>query len=174
MGKEKIVYLVRHGQSEGNITPVFQGPDSPLSEKGWEQAESIAKRVSKLSFEALIASPFLRAKETAETIAQATDTQPEYSELFVERIKPESINSASHEDENAQAAYREWIKSLHTSGMRVENGENFDDLLMRADKALEYLKNRQEKSLVVVTHGYFFAHNGCSRITWRISLGRGF
>lgn len=152
---EKTVYFVRHGQSEGNVTPIFQGPDSPLSEKGWEQAESIAERVSKLSFEALIASPFRRAKETAETIAKATNTQPEYSELFVERIKPESLNGASHEDERAKTVCHEWVKSLHTSGMRVENGENFDDLLMRADKALEYLKNRPEKSLVVVTHGYF-------------------
>lgn len=152
---EKTVYLVRHGQSEGNITPVFQGPDSPLSEHGRKQAESIAQRVSALSFETLIASPFQRAKETAETIAQATGKQPEYCELFAERVKPTSINGASHDDEHATMIWKEWNKSLCTPGMRVENGENFDDLVVRADKALEYLKDRPEESLVVVTHGYF-------------------
>ena len=152
---EKTVYLVRHGQSEGNIAAAFQGPDSPLSEKGKMQAENIADRVSKLSFDAFIASPFRRARETAEVIAQATGKQIEYSELFTERIKPTSLNDKPHEDEKARASWKEWERSLHTSGMRVEDGENFDDLLARADKALEYLKNRPEKSLVVVTHGYF-------------------
>lgn len=46
-------------------------------------------------------------------------------------------------------------KSLHTHGIRVEDGENFDDLIVRADKALVFLQNMPEQSLVVVTHGYF-------------------
>jgi broad specificity phosphatase PhoE len=40
-------------------------------------------------------------------------------------------------------------------GMRAEDGENFDDITIRADAALHYLKNRAESSIVVVTHGYF-------------------
>jgi len=151
---EKTVYFVRHGQSEDNAAPVHQAPDSPLSEKGQKQAESIAKRVSHLSFEVLIASHFQRAKETAETIAKATGKRVEYSELFVELIKPTSINGKLHEDERASMTWKEWQRSLYTSGLRVEDGENFDDLMARADKALEYLKDRSEESLVVVTHGY--------------------
>ena len=30
----KVVYFVRHGQSEDNVAPVFQSPDSPLSAVG--------------------------------------------------------------------------------------------------------------------------------------------
>ncbi len=152
---EKIVYFVRHGQSADNIAPVFQSPDSPLNEKGKKQAESIAQRVSKLSFDSLIASPFERAKQTAEAIAKATGKQPEYSELFVERVKPSYINGKPYTDEKANALWREWEKSLHTPGMRVEDGENFDDLVVRTDKALAFLQNKKEQSLVVVTHGYF-------------------
>lgn len=152
---EKKVYFVRHGQSADNISPVFQSPDSPLSEEGVEQAERIAERVSKLSFDVLISSPFRRAKETTDVIAKATQKTPEYSELFVERIKPTSINGKPHTDEEANKAWREWEKSLYTPELRIEDGENFTDLLNRADRALEFLTNRQEKSLVVVTHGYF-------------------
>lgn len=152
---EKTVYFVRHGQSADNVAPVFQSPDSPLNDVGRKQAESIAERVSKLSFETLIASPFQRAKETAEAIEKATGKKPEFSDLFVERVKPTSINGKSYEDEQANVAWREWEKSLYTAGMRVEDGENFEDLLSRADKALDFLKSRAEKSLVVVTHGYF-------------------
>lgn len=60
--REKTVYFVRHGESEGNVTPVFQTPDSPLSKKGREQAFHIAQRLSRLSFNVLVASPMERAK----------------------------------------------------------------------------------------------------------------
>jgi broad specificity phosphatase PhoE len=152
---QKIVYFVRHGQSVDNVAPVFQSPNSPLNEKGKKQAGSIADRVSKLWFDALIASPFERAKQTAETIAKATGKPPEYSELFVERVKPTYINGKPYTDEKANALWREWEKSLYTPNLRAEDGENFDDLIARADKALAFLQNRPEKSLVVVTHGYF-------------------
>src|SRR3989344_5742821 len=114
MSKPKIhktVYFVRHGESEHNILPVFQSPDSPLSEKGKKQAELIAKRVSKLSFDVLVSSTFLRAKETAEAISHLTSKTPELSELFVERIKPASINGKSYEDENASKVWRRWEES---------------------------------------------------------------
>jgi broad specificity phosphatase PhoE len=152
---EKTVYFVRHGESENNVAPVFQSPDSPLNENGRRQAEYIAARVSKLPFEALIASPFQRAKQTAEAITKATGMAAEYSDLFVERIKPTSINGKPYRDEKANMLWREWEKSLHTPNMRVEDGENFDDLVARADRALALLRDRLEKSMVVVTHGYF-------------------
>jgi len=152
---QKIVYFVRHGQSADNVLPVFQSPDSPLNEKGKQQAEKIADRVSRLSFEALIASPFQRAKETAEAIQRVTGKTPEFSDLFVERVKPTSINGKPYTDKKANTAWREWEKSLYTPGMRVEDGENFDDLVARADKALAFLSDRREKTLTVVTHGYF-------------------
>ncbi len=152
---EKIVYFVRHGQSEDNVAPIFQSPDSPLSAKGIEQAERIAERVSKLPFEALIASPYNRAKQTAEVIARETGKGLEYSELFVERIKPSYVNGKSYTDERASTLWQEWEKSLFKTGTRAEDGENFDDLITRADKALAYLSTRPEQSLIVVTHGYF-------------------
>lgn len=151
---EKTVYLVRHGQSVGNVEPVFQAPNSPLSDRGRNQAESIARRVSRLSAEALIASPFQRAKETAEIIAKVFKKQIEFSDLFIERVKPTSINGKPYTDEKVNTIWREWEKSLYTPGMRVEDGENFDDLIVRADRALEFLEGRKEQTLVVVTHGY--------------------
>lgn len=152
---EKIIYLVRHGQSDDNVRPVFQSPDSPLSENGKLQAKSIARRISKLDFQALIASPLKRAKQTAEAIAEVTDREVEYSEFFIERVKPIYINSKPYTNKKADNLWKEWEKSLHTPGMRIEDGENFDDIIARADKALDFLRNRTERTLVVVTHGYF-------------------
>jgi probable phosphoglycerate mutase len=140
---KKIVYFVRHGQSEDNIAPVFQAPDSPLSSEGKEQARRIAERVSKIPFEVLIASPFQRAKETAEAIARATGKTPEFSDLFVERIKPKSVAGKFYNDPEADKIWRQWNQSLYSSGMRIEDGENFDDIIDRTDKALASLRAHQ-------------------------------
>jgi broad specificity phosphatase PhoE len=151
----KVVYFVRHGQSEDNIAPVFQSPDSPLSAVGRNQAARIAARVAKLSFDVLLASPYRRAHETAEVIRTVTGKTPELCALFTERVKPTSVNGKPFTDEKADKVWRAWTQSLYTPGMRVEDGENYEDLIRRADAALALLQDRAEPSLVVVTHGYF-------------------
>jgi probable phosphoglycerate mutase len=153
--KEKVVYFVRHGQSVDNASPVFQSVDSPLSEKGKQQAQSIADRLSKIDFETLVASPIERSKETAQYISEKTNKEIEFSDLFVERIKPDEIDGKPWTDEQANKIWRSWEVTLYTPGKRVSNGENYDDTIQRVDNALEFLLNRPESKLAVVTHGYF-------------------
>jgi 2,3-bisphosphoglycerate-dependent phosphoglycerate mutase len=155
MNIEKTVYFVRHAQSVDNAAPVFQSLDSPLSDTGIRQAKLVAGRLSKLSFEALIASPLQRAKETAAIVAQATGMEPEYSNLFVERIRTARIDGKPYDDKKANALWRDWQKSFYTPSIRIADGESFDDLIGRADAALAYLKDRTERTLAVVTHGLF-------------------
>ncbi len=152
---EKVVYFVRHGQSEGNVTPVFQPLESPLNETGKVQARKIAERVARLNFDALISSPLRRTEQTAAVIEAATGKKVEYSDLFAERFKPSSLAGKSFGDPEADKVWKQWEISLYTSGLRVDDGENFDDLVRRADTALDYLGYRPENSIVVVTHGYF-------------------
>lgn len=152
---KKTVYFVRHGQSEHNVAPVFQAEDSPLSSDGNKQANLVAERASRLNFETIIASPLPRASETAQAISKKTKKKIVFSDLFVERTKPKSINGKPYTDEIANKTWRQWEKSMVTAGMRVEDGENYDDIIVRAKKALDYLLERPEKSILVVTHGYF-------------------
>jgi len=153
--QKKTVYFVRHGQSVDNASPVFQSVDSPLSKKGIAQANSIAERLSVIEFEALIASPVQRAKETAEYISEKTDKKIIFSDLFVERIKPDEIDGKPWTDEDANKIWRAWEETLYTPGQHVSNGENYDDTVTRVDKALSFLEKRPEQTLAVVTHGYF-------------------
>lgn len=167
MNQVKTVYLVRHGQSNGNAAPVFQSYDSALSPKGLSQAENLAQRVSKLEFEALISSSQLRAKQTADKISGLSGLEPEYSDLFIERTKPRSIDGKPWDDATANLIWRDWERSLITPGLHIEDGENYDDIVSRSDKALDFLKNHNASSLVVVSHGYFIR-----TIVARILLGQ--
>ena len=100
-------------------------------------------------------SPYRRAQETAAVIGNLTGKLRDFAELFTERVKPTSINGKPFTDVAAAQVWRAWTQSLSTPGMRVEDGENYDDLLTRADAALALLHDRAESSIVVVTHGYF-------------------
>lgn len=153
---EKTIYFVRHGESEDNTKPIFQAVESPLSERGREQAGKIAERAFKLDFQALVSSPYIRAKETAEAIARLTDKTPEYSDLFVERIKPSSINGKPHDDLLSKELSDKWSESLYKKGLKVEDGENYEEIIARSGKALKFLENHSAKNILVVTHGFFF------------------
>lgn len=151
----KTVYLIRHGQSVDNVSPVFQSVNSPLSDKGQRQAAAIAERMQAVPFDALIASPILRAKQTAEAIAEITGIKLELSDLFVERIKPASIDGKSWHDPGAVAIYKAWEESLYGNGPQIEKAESFADIVRRADTALELLKSHPAQTIAVVTHGHF-------------------
>jgi probable phosphoglycerate mutase len=152
---EKVVYFVRHGQSEDNVLPVFQSADPCLSDEGKRQAFSLADRAVNLDFEALLTSPYPRARETAEIIGQATGKVPEEVSLFIERQKPAELNGKLYADKEANELYHEWHASFHNPDLRVGDGENYEDLIARIDAGLQLLRTRPEQSLVVVTHGYF-------------------
>ena len=139
--QEKTVCFVRHGQSVDNASAVFQSLKSPLSEKGVVQANSIAKRLSKIHFETIISSPVQRAKETANYISKITCKEIIFSDLFVERIKPDEIDGKPWTDKEANKVWRAWEESLYTPSQHVNNGENYDDIITRADQALKFLKN---------------------------------
>jgi len=57
------LYLVRHGQSEGNVKQTHQCEDVPLSEEGIKQVKLLAKRLKNNEISTIYASPFLRAKK---------------------------------------------------------------------------------------------------------------
>lgn len=152
---KKTAYFVRHGESEHNAQPIIQADDSPLSERGHQQAQTVGRRLAHLRFDVLIASPILRAKQTAEHIAHETGHDIVFSGLFVERRKPTSLENKPWSDEAAFAKWHQWEASIYTGGERVENGENWDDFMLRVDSALQYLLDRPEQAITVVTHGNF-------------------
>jgi len=63
-------YLVRHGETEWNVSGLMQGhADSPLTEKGLTQLAEVKQLLAHVHFDAAFSSDLLRAKKTAEVIA---------------------------------------------------------------------------------------------------------
>lgn len=150
----KTIYLVRHGESEGNTGFIFQTKETPLTPKGREQAEFIAERVAKLAIDVIIASPAARTRATAEAIAVRTKKSLEFSELFAERRTMSQLWGHRIDDPKI-ADIKQVLFRFDEPDLRHSDEENFEDLKARADAALSYLEKRPEDHILVVGHGLF-------------------
>ncbi|MEN9315806.1 MAG: hypothetical protein RIS35_2199 [Pseudomonadota bacterium] len=65
------IILVRHGETPLNAARVLQPPDTPLSERGLEQAAAVARRLAGHRLAGILSSDLPRARMTAEAISSA-------------------------------------------------------------------------------------------------------
>jgi broad specificity phosphatase PhoE len=145
----KTVYLVRHGESEENVSSMLHGARSPLTEKGMQQAASLAERAKRLRFDVLISSPMVRAHETARVISEQTGHQAETSDLFVERQFPSHLTGLDSNEPDIREQMSAWSASMYEEGPTVGDGEDFGALRARALAALTYLEGRPEDRILL-------------------------
>ncbi|KRL42244.1 histidine phosphatase family protein [Liquorilactobacillus nagelii] len=85
------LYLIRHGQTYYNIYNKLQGwSNSPLTEKGWQNAQTAGERLKNIEFAAAFCSDLPRAELTAREILkhnlQSSPKEPIVSPLFREQF----------------------------------------------------------------------------------------
>jgi len=152
---EKLVYFIRHGESTQNFGNVFQGPDSVLTERGKKQAQFVADRTRSLGAEVVLTSPFIRARETAQTIVAATHLPLVEELLFREFSPPTSLIGKPRNTEEGRNYIRKLQANLTNPEWRYADEENYFDLHTRAITALQHLLERPEHKIIVVTHAAF-------------------
>ena len=151
----KMIYFVRHGESEGNVGPLRQLKTTPLTENGKQQAQFIADRATKLPIEIVVSSTMTRAKETADFIVEKIGRSIEYSDLFIEKRHPSEVYGKPKDNPESLQAEQSIAENFKVPGYRFSDEENFEDLKERAGEALTYLLQRPEEKIMVVTHGFF-------------------
>lgn len=67
------IYLVRHAESVANSQGIYQGVtfDTPLSERGKKQAQTLAEYFAHVSLSHILASPLKRTMQTAAYVAKS-------------------------------------------------------------------------------------------------------
>lgn len=153
----KLIYFVRHGETENNAKNIRQGPEGHLSELGRDQARETAKRFPKFKGrpQVIISSPFERTKETAEIIAKELNMKVKYSDLLVERRNPSEIVGHWGGEQKVREIIDKMDKSYHADDLRISDEENFTDLKKRAEKLLGFISRRWESQIIMVTHKIF-------------------
>jgi probable phosphoglycerate mutase len=153
----KLIYFVRHGETQSNALGVRQGPEGPLTEKGRAQALATAKRFPKHKGapQVIIASPYERTRETASIIGKELGMSVEYNDLLKERRNPSEIVGHAGTEKEVREIVDRIDKSFHEDNLRFSDEENFIDLKNRARELLDYIKTRGEQRIMMVTHGIF-------------------
>jgi len=106
------VYIFRHGQSEDNENYVFSGwRDSPLTDKGREQAEVLAEKLKGKNIGRLISSPQVRGIETMEIAMSKNENAKNLKIEMDERIKERSYGDL--QGENKLEWYKKDPEYLH-------------------------------------------------------------
>lgn len=79
-------FIVRHGETEWNVKGLMQGhKDSPLTDRGIQQAKHLAQELKNISFDIIFSSDLPRAKRTAQIITLERKLALKTSELLRER-----------------------------------------------------------------------------------------
>lgn len=146
------ITLLRHGESTGNAENRLQGQsDFLLSEKGRAQAHALAQRwqAEGVGFDTVIASPLLRAGETAEIIAKALNVPLEYDPLWMERHNGK-MSGLLQDEARALFPDRDFFNPYQPL---AETGEGDWQLYLRAGQALFNLLQRPAGKYLVVSHG---------------------
>lgn len=149
------LYLVRHGESEGNVGKRFQSHEERLTTLGEKQAKAVAMRFSKIKIDAVIASTMTRAQQTAGEIAKVVGKEIIPQPLFIEIKQPTDVVGKQHTDQNAVTIIEKVKKNRHNPAFHYSDEENYFDFISRVDFALQTLEEYgDDEQVVVVAHGH--------------------
>jgi len=102
------LYIIRHAIAIDEGTPEYDNDsERPLSDKGKKKMRQIAKglRALGVDFDLILSSPYLRAKETAEILAEVSRTKADvaFSENLIPMGDPDLLISEMNEKYSANS-----------------------------------------------------------------------
>ena len=140
-----LIYLVRHGETDWNRQRRIQGStDIPLNETGRSQAAATGQLLGRRDWDAIYASPLVRAFETAQIIARELElAEPTPLPLVMERQYGE-----------AEGLDWEEVDARFPGDTEVPGRETREEVVARVVPAiLETAAQHPGESILVVSHG---------------------
>ena len=141
-------YFVRHGESEGNAARVFTGQtDSPLTERGRQQAEAVADELASVKFDRIVSSDLSRTRDTADVIAKRHGMRVE----VVPELREIDVGDRTGKTFDETRGLPNWNDDGFVAW---PGGETLDQVVARTLGAIERLTRESPgKTILVVGHG---------------------
>lgn len=164
------IYLIRHSESEDDILNCYGGcADFDLTENGIAKVEAFAETAACFGIQKVFASPYKRAKSTAEIICEKVQCDLE----IVNDIREHNaygVMSGINKD-LAKEIFGYWLNKdeyidFHARGQCFYGGEPETELINRVKIAFEYMTKQNYETIAIVTHG------GVIRRVWKHILNR--
>jgi len=131
------LYIIRHAIAVDEGSADFEDSQRPLTDKGRRKMRQIAKGLYALGveFDLILSSPYLRAQETAEVLADVLKVKKKiiFSESLIPESEPEKviaeINESHTVDSLAIVGHEPHLSSL--IGLLAANNPNIDITLKK-------------------------------------------
>lgn len=148
------VYILRHAETEYNQLGIVQGSsvDTDINEKGRRQSYAFFQHYEDIDFELVVTSALKRTHQTVH----------HFIEKGLPWHKTPDINEISWGHNEGKPTNSEWsviwngVRDNWNSGnleARMPGGESAQELNTRLENFIEWLKSRNEKRILVCTHG---------------------
>jgi broad specificity phosphatase PhoE len=159
------LYFARHGESEANVQQIFwnQPEKYGLTDKGREQARSLADSLVGIAFVALYCSPVLRAVQTAGIVGRRLGLTPEVADGL--REWNTGILEGQGYNKETEALHRwvtvQWLKH-NNHDARIEGadknhpGESYNDIAARFMPLIDRLEKtygNTDANVLLISHG---------------------
>ncbi|MEI6396696.1 MAG: class I tRNA ligase family protein [Candidatus Taylorbacteria bacterium] len=150
-------YVMRHGQSEGNVVGTLNGDPQKtnhLTAVGREQVKKSAASIKKFGIDTIVASPFMRTQETAKIVADGLGLRGLGQKI--------SIVTDNRLHERAMGEWEgklveDFGKEFHTEDAFTKgpkSGENYSDIRKRIGEFMYDMESKYSgKTILIVTHG---------------------
>src|SRR5438105_13015788 len=147
-----LVILVRHGQTDENVSGRISGQGPvPLNTRGQEQARLAAEVLARLGITHLFSSPLVRARQTAEFLAErlqkSIEEIPDLREVGYGDWEGKTFN----EMRTHAVAHQVFNDPINAT---FPNGESLLEVQQRGVRVIEWLRQTHPQGIVaVVSHG---------------------
>jgi len=145
------IYLIRHGQTNGNRDRIVQMPDTPLSELGHQQAKQLVQRFENIPIAKIICSDYLRTQQTAAPLHALNKSALNPSIFSLQPL----LRERSFGDLRGKA-YDDIDADFFADGYSPPNGETHQQFVERVNLAWEFVLSTYQNtvgSIIVMTHG---------------------
>jgi broad specificity phosphatase PhoE len=148
-----IVLLVRHGQTDSNVTGFYVGwSDEDLNKIGYAQAHRLSTRLASLPIDVIYTSPLRRTYATAAILAEPHRLEPKVLDDLIE------IRLGDWQGLHMDEIKRRWQELSEQSRidpleLTMPNGESMKDVTKRAVRAFKGIIGANVgEHAVIVTH----------------------
>lgn len=141
------IYAARHGQTQWNAENRVCGrTDLSLTEDGLCQAKALAEKAAQLNLDLIISSPMLRARQTAEAVAEKIGIPIITDDRLIEQ------DYGIYEGVDRKSAG--FLENKRHFAFRYPGGESMMDVAHRVYGLIGELKERYPgKNVLLVCHG---------------------
>lgn len=138
------IYLIRHGETDWNLQGRFQGrEDIALNENGIRQARLCGEALKEDHFDAVITSPLIRARRTAEIIADYVNINKVILEKDLIERDFSKVSGLTPKERD----------EFYASG-EPDDKEPWEDLCRRMISCMKrYGKKYKQGNIIMVSHG---------------------